>query len=86
MTARGILLERPPGITVDGSGNVYVTGTGSHNAFKITSGGAITQIIDTAGDGAGNSLIRARGIAVDGLGKVYVTGETTDNVFEIGPS
>jgi hypothetical protein len=37
---------------VDGSGNVYVAGAVSDNAFKITPGGVITQIIDTSGDGA----------------------------------
>ena len=40
-------------IAVDGSGNVYVTGDSTNNAFKITPGGVITQIIDATGDGMG---------------------------------
>ena len=49
-------LNGPRGIAVDGSGNVYVTGYSSANAFKITPGGVITEIIDATGDGAGNIL------------------------------
>ena len=75
----------PLGIAVDGSGNVYVTGRDSDNAFQITPGGAITEIIDATGDGAGNTLDRPLGIAVDGAGNVYVTGSGTDNAFQITP-
>ncbi|MCK6455292.1 MAG: SBBP repeat-containing protein [Phycisphaerae bacterium] len=47
----GHVIDRPYGITVDAASNVYVTGESSHNAFKITPAGAITQIIDATGDG-----------------------------------
>ena len=43
------------GIAVDGAGNAYVAGFGSHNAFKITPVGDITEIIDVNGDGVGTS-------------------------------
>ena len=43
-------------MAVDGNGNVYVAGYISDNAFKITPGGVITQIIDSTGDGVGNTL------------------------------
>ena len=36
----------PEEVAVDGSGNVYVIGSITHNAFKITPGGVITEIID----------------------------------------
>ncbi|MCH8170309.1 MAG: SBBP repeat-containing protein [Bacteroidetes bacterium] len=49
-------LDQALGIAVDGSGNVYVTGFNTDNAFKITPGGVITEIIDATGDGAGNPL------------------------------
>ena len=71
------------GIPVDGSGNVYVLGFGSDNAFKITPGGVITEIIDATGDGAGNMLNLPFGIAVDGSGNVYVAGFLSNNAFKI---
>jgi len=55
------------------------------NAFKITPGGVITEIIDSTGDGGGNPLTAPRGIAVDGTGNVYVTGLSSDNAFKITP-
>jgi hypothetical protein len=70
-------------IIVDGSGNVYVVGAGSDNAFKITPGGTITEIIDATGDGGGNTLDEPSDIAVDGAGTLYVTGRLSDNAFEI---
>ena len=79
----GNTLDGPKGIAVDGSGNVYVTGEGSDNAFKITPGGVITEIIDATGDGAGNTLDLPQGLEVDGSGNVFVSGINTDNVFQI---
>ena len=70
-------------IAVEKSGNVYVTGLISNNAFKITTGGVITEIIDATGDGGGNVLDGASGIAVDRSGNVYVTGRDSDNAFKI---
>ena len=64
-------LDSPQGIAVDGAGTVYVTGRDSDNAFKITPGGVITEIIDITGDGAGN---------------VYVTGAGSENAFKITPA
>jgi hypothetical protein len=75
-------LDLPVGIAVDGSGNVYVAGFNSDNAFKITPGGSIFEIIDATGDG-GNSLTNAEGVAVDGSGNVYVTGSGSSNAFKI---
>lgn len=81
-------LDVPSGIAVGGNGNVYVTGDGSDNAFKITPGGVITEIIDGTGDGMGNTLNGPSGIAVDGNDNdnVYVTGDLSDNAFKITPS
>ena len=51
---------------------VYVAGLISHNVFKITSGGMITEIIDATGDGAGNALQMPKSVSVDSSGNVYV--------------
>jgi hypothetical protein len=73
----------PTSVAVDSSGNVYVTGEDSDNAFQITPGGTITQIIDQTGDGLGNTLDQPKGVAVDSNGNVYVAGSGSDNVFRI---
>jgi hypothetical protein len=71
---------------VDGTANVYVTGHNTDNAFKITPGGVITEIIDATGDGAGNILDGSWAIAADGAGNVYVTGDNSSNAFKITPA
>lgn len=53
--------------------------------FRISPDGAVTVIIDSSGDGAGNGLIAPTAIAVDDAGTVYVAGEVSTNVFKITP-
>jgi hypothetical protein len=67
---------------VDGEGKAYVSGHDSQNAFKITAGGVITEIIDASGDGA-HDLGFPHDIAVDSAGNVFVAGSTSDNAFKI---
>jgi hypothetical protein len=90
----GNALGGPFGIDVDSSGNVYIGGRDNDNAFKIaipgtcSTGGTpctITEIIDAAGDGAGNALDVPRGVAAGANGNAYVTGSVSDNVFRISP-
>ena len=79
-------LDIPNGVATDISGNVYVAGVGSDNAFKITPGGVITEIINAAGGGSGSPLDGASHIATDSSGNVYVTGSISDNAFKIIPT
>ncbi len=86
-------LKEPQGVATDSSGNVFVIGDMSHNAFKIatpgtckTSGGTpctITEIIDSTGDGVGNPLDEPFDVATDSSGNVFVTGRVSDNAFKI---
>ena len=43
---------------------VYVAGSTSNNAFKITAAGVVTQIIDASGDGIGHTLFDPLSIGV----------------------
>ena len=61
---------------MDVSGNVEVAVTNSNYRFKITLGGVKTVILDSTGDGAGNTLLSPIGVAVDSSGNAYVTGFT----------
>ena len=72
-------------VAVADSGDVYVTGTSSDNAFRITPGGEIIEILDAGGDGAGNgfSTPDAHSVAVDAEGTAYVSGYSSDNVFRV---
>ena len=79
----GNTLGNPIGVATDLSGNVFVTGFSSDNAFKITPGGTITEIIDSMGDGGGNTLDGSRAIATDLSGNVFVAGGNSDNAFKI---
>ena len=45
----------------------------------------ITEIIDSTGDGTGNTLDNAYGVGVDSNDNVYVTGYYSDNAFKITP-
>ena len=63
-------LGNPYGIAVDELGNVYVAGHSSHNAFKITVSGAITEIIDRTGDGLGG-VSRFSSVRVVTVAMVY---------------
>ncbi len=76
-------LRWPNGIAIDGSSNVYVTGSDTDNAFRITPGGVITKIIDASSVGAGNTLDYPYSIAVDDIGNVYVEAAVSNNSFKI---
>jgi sugar lactone lactonase YvrE len=59
----------PAGITVDASGNLYVTETGNHKIRKITSTGVVTTIAggnSGFADGVGNAALFNTPIAVAG--------------------
>ncbi|MBF0609110.1 MAG: hypothetical protein HQL61_16345 [Magnetococcales bacterium] len=64
--------NQPRGISVDGSGNVYVADTFNHRIQKFTSDGKFIDKWDNKGNGNGQ-FYYPEGVAVDGSGNVYVT-------------
>jgi len=74
--------DKPVALAVDGTGNVYVTGTNSGNrgdyaTIKYNAPG-IQQWVATY-NGPDNGHDRAAALAVDGAGNIYVTGTTNWN-------
>ena len=45
----------------------------------------VQEIVDSTGDGGGNTLSNPPGIAADANGNVFVTGLVSDNAFKIAP-
>jgi len=78
------VLDGPFGVATDSLGNVFVTGQVSNNVFRITPTGTITQIIDSTGDGGGNTLSAPIDVATDSSGNVFVAaGGFSQSVFKI---
>ena len=61
---------------------LVVSAMGSGRATAQT----ITEIIDSAGDGAGNGLNQPFGLAVDSAGNVYVTSSLGSRALKITPT
>ncbi len=72
-------------VAVDSQGNAYVAGFISQNVFKVTPAGVVSVVLDTNGDGLGNTLLGPNGISVDADDNLYVGGFHTSNVFRVTP-
>ncbi len=77
---------RVRGVATDAIGNVFITAWSSDNVFKITPTGNITQIIDSNGDGNGNTLEEPTDIVTGTNGNVFVVGSGSGNIFKITPT
>jgi DNA-binding beta-propeller fold protein YncE len=83
----------PTGVTVDGSGNVYVADSGNNTIRKITSGGVVTTLagkpglIGSAdGTGAAAQFNYPLGIGIDGAGNLYVADNFNQTIRKITPA
>ena len=71
--------EQPGGITVDGSGNVYVVDAGNYRVQKFTGSGEFITKFGAYGYGQGE-LIRPSYICVGLSGRVYVSDFGTNSI------
>jgi sugar lactone lactonase YvrE len=81
------------GITVDESGNVFVSDLSNYTIRKITPAGVVTTFAGTTGvpgslDGIGTAamFLLPEGLAVDGNGNLFVGDSTGDVIRKITPS
>jgi hypothetical protein len=86
-------LSSPEGVTVDGSGNLYVADTDNHTIRKITPAGVVTTLAGLAGtsgggDGGG-SVARFQypsDLAMDSAGNLYVADTDNHTIRKITPA
>lgn len=79
----------PPGIAVDGSGNVFVADYNNHMIRKITAAGVVTTLAGRAivgsadGSGAAVQFNSPTGGAIDGNGPLYVADSGNHTIRKI---
>lgn len=89
-TGSGARFYSPYGITIDGSGNLYVTDTYAHTIRKITPGLAVTTLAGSfSSSGSTNATGSAArfnypmGITVDGSGNLYVADQSNHTIRKV---
>lgn len=82
----------PAGVTIDGSGNVYVSDNFGHTIRRVSAGG-VTTIAGRPGingndDGIGSAarFNFPAGLAIDGDGSIYVADQTNCTIRKITPA
>jgi sugar lactone lactonase YvrE len=83
----------PKGVTVGGTGDVYVADSANHTIRKISPAGAVTTLAGSVGlggsaDGTGSAarFFAPQGVAVDGSGNIYVADGNNSTIRKVTPA
>jgi uncharacterized protein (TIGR03437 family) len=84
----------PYGVTVDGSGNIYIADWSNNRVRKVSPSGIISTVAGTgtagyAGDGGpatSANLNSPYGTAVDGSGNLFIADENNNRIRKVSPS
>ena len=84
-------LNRPAGVAVDGSGNLFIADTNNHRIRKVDADGTIITVAGTRGQGFSGDggpataaqLNGPNGVAVDGSGNLYIADTNNHRIRKV---
>ena len=87
-------LNRPRGVALDGSGNLYIADETNHRIRKVDSSGNISTVAGTgtsgfSGDGAAATAAQLNspwGVALDGSGNLYIADRQNHRIRKVDSS